>query len=78
MLHLKKPDFTFVHLYALHMNYLIGVEKIPFICVADPYFMHEGFLAVCAEHREYARDYILDFMLANKDKEAILVPYHPV
>ena len=33
---------------------------------------------VCAQHREYARDYIVSFMLANNDKEAILVPYHPV
>ena len=77
MFHLKKLDFTFVRLYALHMNYLIGVDQIPFICVADPYFMHEGFLAVCAEHHEYARDYVAAFMVVNKDKEAILVPYHP-
>lgn len=78
MFHLKKLDFTFVCLYALYMNYIIGIEQIPYICIADPYFMHEGFLAVCAEHREYARDYIIDFMVANKDKEMILVPYHPL
>ena len=40
--------------------------------------MHEGFLAVCSKHREYVRDYIVDFMVANKDKETILVPYHPL
>lgn len=78
MFHVKKLDFTFVRLYALHMNYIIGVEQISHICVADPYYMHECFLGVCANHREYARDYIVNFMLANKDKEAILVPYHPV
>ena len=33
MFHLKKLDFTFVRLYALHMNYLIRVEQIPYICV---------------------------------------------
>ena len=77
MFHLKKLDFTFVRLYALYMNYIIEIEQIPYICVADPYFMHEGLLVVCAEHREYARDYIVDFMVANKDKEMILVPYHP-
>ncbi|XBI51893.1 hypothetical protein VPH35_034350 [Triticum aestivum] len=60
------------------MNYIIGIQQIPYIFVADLYFMHEGFLAVCAMHREYARDYIVDFMVANKDKEAILVPYHPL
>ena len=78
MFHVKKLDFTFVRLYALHMNYIIGVEQIHFICVADPYYMHEGFLGVCAKHREYAREHIVNFMLANKDKEAILVPYHPL
>ena len=78
MFHLKKLDFVFVRLYALHMNYLIGVEQIPYICVADPYFMHEAFLAVFPKHHEYVRDYIVDFMVANKDKETILVPYHPM
>ena len=53
MFHLKKLDFTFVCHYALYINYIIGVEQIPYIRVADPYFMHEGFFAVCAEHREY-------------------------
>src|SRR3990170_6533853 len=42
MFHLKKMDFTFVRLFALHMNYIIRIEQIPYICVADPYFMHEG------------------------------------
>ena len=78
MFHVKKLDFTFVRLYALHMNYIKGFEQISHICVADPYSMQESFLAVCTKHREYARDYIISFMLANKDKEAILVSYHPL
>ena len=78
MFHVKKLDFMFVRLYALHMNYIIGVKQISHICVADLYYMHEGFLGVCAKHREYAREYIVNFMLTNKDKEAILVPYHPL
>lgn len=40
--------------------------------------MHEFFLAVCVEHCQHARDYIVHFMVANKDKETILVPYHPL
>ena len=78
MFHVKKLDFTFGCLYALHMNYIIGVEQISHICVADPYYMHEGLWGVYAKHSEYARDYIVSFMLANKDKGTILVPYHPV
>ena len=65
MFHVKKLDFMFVCLYALHMNYIIGVEQIRHICVADPYYMHEGFLGVSAEQREYARDYIVSFMLTE-------------
>ena len=40
--------------------------------------MHEGFLAFFLEHCQYTRDYIIDFMVANKDKETIIVPYHPM
>ena len=36
MFHLKKMDFTFVRLYALYMNYIIGIEQIPYIYVTDP------------------------------------------
>ena len=59
------------------MNYIIRIEQIPYICVADPYFMQEGFLAG-PKHREYASNYIADFIVGNKDKETILVPYHPM
>ena len=55
-----------------------GDPAAPSLLVADPYYMHGGFLGVCAEHRVYAREYIVNFMLANKDKGAILVPYHPM
>ena len=36
MFHLKKLDFNFVRLFALHMNHIIRIEQIPYICVADP------------------------------------------
>ena len=36
MFHLKKLDFMFVRLYALYMNYIIGIEQIPYIYVTDP------------------------------------------
>ena len=75
---MTKLDFTFVRLYALYMNYIIRRDQKSYVSVVDPYFMHEGFLAVCPEHREYVRNYIADFMVANKDKEMILLPYHPM
>ena len=77
MFHLKKLDFMFVRIFALYMNHIIRIEQIPYVCVADPYFLHEGFLVVCPKHREYASNYIVDFMVGNKDKEMIRVPYIP-
>ena len=65
-------------LYAMYMNYIIRRDQISYILVVGPYFMHEDFLTVCPEHREYARNYIADLMVANKDKETILLPYHPM
>lgn len=78
MFHVKKLDFTFVSLFALHMNYVIRIEQVPYICVSNPYFMHESLLAVCKEHREYASNYIANLMVGNKDNETIQVPYHPI
>jgi hypothetical protein len=77
MFHMTKLDFQFIRMYALYLNYFIRRENIKYICVADPYYMHERFLAVCKEHRDYASKYIGEFMVANKDKETILLPYHP-
>lgn len=74
---MRRLDFTLARLFALHMNYIIRKEKISQIAVADPYYMHEGFLASGDVKREATRKYIKDFMLMKKDKEMILLPYHP-
>ena len=55
MLHMTKLNFEFIRMYALYLNYFIRIENIKYICVADPYYMHESFLVVCKEHRDYAR-----------------------
>lgn len=74
---MRRLDFTFVRLYAMHMNYIVRREQIPGLAVADPYYMHEGFLSINEVNREYASKYIEDFLVLNKDKETILLPYHP-
>jgi hypothetical protein len=61
----------------MHMNYIIRREQIPSLAVADPYYMHEGFLSINEVNREYASKYIEDFLVINKDKGTILPPYHP-
>ena len=58
MFHMTKLDFQFIRMYALYLNYFIRVENIKYICVADPFYMHESFLAVCKEHHSYASKYL--------------------
>ena len=77
MFHMTKLDFQLIRMYALYQNYIIRRETIKYICVTDPYYMHESFLAVCKEHCAYASKYIGEFMVTSKDKEVILLPYHP-
>ena len=43
MLHMRRLDFTFIRLYALHLNYLVKKEELSHIAVADPYYMSESF-----------------------------------
>ena len=73
---MRRVDFTFVRLYALHMDYLVKKEELSQIAAADPYYMSESFLNLGDEERKGAEKYIKNFML-DKDKEIILLPYHP-
>ena len=75
---MRRVDFTFVLLYALHLNYLVKKEELSQIAVADPYYMSESFLNLGDKERNGAEKYITKFMLDNKDKEIILLPYHPI
>ena len=77
MLHMRWLDFTFVRLYALHLNYLVKKEELSHIAVADPYYMSESFLKQGDVERKAVEEYVTKFMLDNKDKEMILLPYHP-
>jgi hypothetical protein len=74
----RRLDFTLVRLFALHMSYIIRKEEISLIAVADPYYMHEGFLRISDVERLAATKYIEEFMVMNKDKERIMLPYHPM
>ena len=76
MFQMRTLDFTFVHLYALHKNYILRREQVTGLGVADPYYMHEGFLSINDANRQYASQYIEEFLVSNKDKETILLPYH--
>ena len=73
----RRLDFTIIHLFVLHMSSVMKSEEVSQICVADPYYMHESFLSLGDFERETAREYLQNFMVQNKDREIVLVPYHP-
>ena len=77
MYHMRRLDRTFVCLSALHLSHVVRKEEISTIAVLDPYFMHENFLKAGKVDHEAAIKYIEDFMVANKEKEMILLSYHP-
>ena len=60
------------------MSFVINREQISQIAVADPYYMHESFLLLNDYELKTAREYIKNFILMNKDKEMVLVSYHPM
>ena len=72
----RRLDFTIVRLFALHMSSVMKREEVSQICVADPYYMHESFLSLGDFERETAREYLQNFMVQNKDRETVLMPYH--
>ena len=74
MYHQKRLDFSLVRLYVLHLAFLISREQISKIAVADPYYMSNNFLRD-PKSRIEATVYIEEFMVANKKKEIMLVPY---
>ena len=76
MFHMKRLDVSLVRLFALHLAYVVSREKISKIVVADPYYMCESNL-LDRESRRVATEYIEEFMVANKHKEIILLPYFP-
>ena len=49
----------------------------PWKCMKTNY-MHESFLSLGDYERKNAREYIENFMVMNKEKEMVLVPYHPM
>jgi hypothetical protein len=54
----------------------VNREENPGVTIADPYFMHEGMLMNPA-NRSRAKEYLQKFLLDNKSKKDILLPYFP-
>jgi hypothetical protein len=76
MYHLKRLHPTLVRLVALSLAYQVMKEETPAIAIMDPYYMLESNLRT-TQDRVIVTQYIEDFLVANKKKEIILLPYFP-
>jgi hypothetical protein len=65
-----------VRLYALQRVMKVNREQNPGVAIADPYFMREGMLLNLANHFR-TKEYLQKFLLDNKSKKDILLPYFP-
>jgi hypothetical protein len=72
----KRLDYNLVRLYVLQRAMKVNREEKPCVMIADPYFMREGILLNPA-NRSRAKEYLQKFLLDNKSKKDILLPYFP-
>jgi hypothetical protein len=54
----------------------VNGEQNPGVAIGDPNFMREGMLLNPA-NRSRAKEYLQKFLLENKSKKDILLPYFP-
>jgi hypothetical protein len=54
----------------------VNREEKPCVAIADPYFLREGMLLNPGNHSR-AKEYLQKFLLDNKSKKDILLPYFP-
>ena len=74
LFHLRRLDYNMVRLYALNLAMKIKREATPYVAVADPYYMRDSQL-VESGTRNVATEYLQRFMLNNKRKNNLLLPF---
>jgi hypothetical protein len=74
MFHRRRLDPTLVRLVALSMSHQLMQENTPKLMILDPYYMKDIYLQTEGT-RQIVTNYIMDFMVANKEKKIFLVPY---
>jgi hypothetical protein len=53
------------------------VDQTPQIAIVDPYYMRDTHLVEGSETRTMTMEYLQQFMVANKRKDTLLVPFSP-
>ena len=72
--HMLRLDRSLVPLVSLSMAHDIIVEKTPHIAIMDPFYMSEAYIG---KEQSFIAMCIKNFLVANKDKDCILMPYFP-
>ena len=74
---MKRLDYNLVRLYALNLALTIKRESTPKIAIVDPYYMRDSQLVEGSETRTKATAYLEKFMVDNKRKGTLLLPFFP-
>ena len=74
MFHQKRLHPSLVRLVTLRMAYDLSKSENKYIAIMDPYYMLEW---IVNSEPKTVRKYVEDFMVANRDKKVLLLPYFP-
>jgi len=77
LFHSRRLDYNLVRLYAINMAMKIQRDVAPYVTVVDPYYMRDSQLVEGSTTRDKATEYLKRFMLNNKRKNNLLLPFFP-
>ena len=77
LFHLRRLDYNMFRLYAINLQLKIKRELPPQVAVVDPYYMRDNQLVEGSSTRTMAKEYLQRFMLTNKRKNTLLLPFFP-
>jgi hypothetical protein len=77
LFHSRRLDYNMVRIYALNMAMKIRRDNTSYVAVVDPYYMRDNQLVEGSRTRTMAKEYLQRFMLTNKRKNTLLLPFFP-
>ena len=75
LFHTQRLDYNMIRLYALDMAMNIRRDDTPYVAIVDPYYMRDSQLVEGSRTRTMATEYLQRFMLTNKRKNNLLLPF---
>jgi hypothetical protein len=77
LFHQNRLNYNLVRLYALNEARRIYRDNLQLVAVADPYYMRDSQLVEGSRTQTMATEYLERFMLENKRKNSLLLPFFP-